>query len=99
MTEPVMRPTLDWSSRLLSIRIGSDRLYRQDFLGRSWLADYVAAVDTVCMAAPALAAENQKLREALEECRGIFRGMLRHGTADRIQAVLDGSATPPEPTP
>jgi len=36
------------ASRLENIVSGSARLYRLDFLGRLWLADYVADVDAVC---------------------------------------------------
>jgi hypothetical protein len=45
-------------SRLKNIEAGSTRLYDQDFLGRSWLADYVADVDTVCIELQRLRAEN-----------------------------------------
>jgi len=36
------------AARLENIVSGSARLYRLDFLGRLWLADYVADVDAVC---------------------------------------------------
>lgn len=54
--EPSPRPAAETDTRgmdaelLARLAAGSTRLYGLDFLGRRWLAEYVADVDTLAMA-------------------------------------------------